>query len=143
MLILSLNCGSSSIKSALVDSDNARRLAAMRVEEVGRANCRLVTDEGERALGEEAGFEEATALLLREMRDAAAPHGAIEAVAHRIVHGGERFLHPARLDTEALRELDAVTQLAPLHNAPALRSVRAAMGELEALPHVGVFDTTF
>src|SRR5690606_21125395 len=57
--------------------------------------------------------------------------------------GGERFVQPTRLDEATLRELDAVAQLAPLHNLPALKAVRAAMRVLAQQPHVAVFDTAF
>src|SRR5690606_22104852 len=127
----------------LVDAARSHILAAARVEEIGGPACRLITPDGERALGGEVGFEEATRLLLEDMDGRAAEHGGLAAVAHRVVHGGERVGAPARLDGEALRALEELIPLAPLHNGPALRSVRAAMAVQGALPHIAVFDTTF
>jgi acetate kinase len=69
--------------------------------------------------------------------------GAVDAVGHRIVHGGPRFHEPVVIDdavTEGLRELSA---LAPLHNGPALRAVEGARRALPDVPHVAVFDTAF
>ena len=71
-----------------------------------------------------------------------APAG-IGAVAHRIVHGGRRLRDPVIVDDEVEAELAAVTELAPLHNAPALAALRRARAELPDLPHVAVFDTAF
>jgi acetate kinase len=70
------------------------------------------------------------------------PRG-VAAVAHRIVHGGERLVHPVVIDEAVSAELEALTELAPLHNRPAL----AALGDVRAafpdVPHVAVFDTAF
>ena len=65
------------------------------------------------------------------------------AVGHRIVHGGSRFVDPVLVDDEVVRGIEAVTELAPLHNAPALDALRRARTELPDLPHVAVFDTAF
>ena len=73
---------------------------------------------------------------------AAAPRD-VEAVAHRIVHGGERFREPVVIDDEVERELAALVDLAPLHNAPALTSLERARRALPDVPHVAVFDTSF
>jgi acetate kinase len=67
----------------------------------------------------------------------------VAAVAHRIVHGGARFREPVLVDDEVRRQLDALTELAPLHNAPALAALDDARRELPSVPHVAVFDTAF
>jgi acetate kinase len=64
-------------------------------------------------------------------------------VGHRIVHGGARFREPVLLDDVVVRELEALVELAPLHNAPALAAVRDARAALSGIPHMGVFDTAF
>jgi acetate kinase len=71
-----------------------------------------------------------------------APAG-LEAVGHRIVHGGERFRAPAVLDDAAVEALRGLSALAPLHNRPALRIVDEARERLPGVPHVAVFDTAF
>jgi acetate kinase len=71
-----------------------------------------------------------------------APAG-VEAVGHRIVHGGERFREPVLLDDSVLDELEELSALAPLHNAPALRLAREARRRLPGVPHVAAFDTAF
>jgi acetate kinase len=67
----------------------------------------------------------------------------VDAVAHRVVHGGERFREPVVIDDEVERGLAAVAELAPLHNRPALAAVEQARAALPDVPHVAVFDTAF
>jgi len=68
---------------------------------------------------------------------------AVDAVGHRVVHGGERFFDPVVIDDEVARELHALTELAPLHNAPALEALTKARAMFPAVPQVAVFDTAF
>jgi acetate kinase len=67
----------------------------------------------------------------------------VTAVAHRVVHGGQRFREPVLIDNEVERELAAAVELAPLHNAPALAAIEQARAALPSLPHVAVFDSAF
>jgi acetate kinase len=69
--------------------------------------------------------------------------GDLEAVGHRVVHGGERFREPALLDDETVAELEELSALAPLHNGPALRLAAEARRRFPDVPHVAVFDTAF
>jgi acetate kinase len=69
--------------------------------------------------------------------------GGLDAVAHRVVHGGPRFRAPELIDDEILREILALEPLAPLHNAPALKAIDEAQKAFPDLPHVAVFDTGF
>lgn len=71
------------------------------------------------------------------------PPGRVEAVAHRVVHGGPRFREPVLIDAEVERQLVEVTELAPLHNRPALDAIGEARRALPGVPHVAVFDTAF
>ena len=68
---------------------------------------------------------------------------ACDAVGHRIVHGGARFVEPVLVDDDVVKAIEAVTELAPLHNAPALDALRRAREALPDVPHVAVFDTAF
>ena len=88
------------------------------------------------SLVEADGTSEAVASL------AAAP-ADVDAVAHRVVHGGERFRDPVVIDDEIERELAALADLAPLHNHPALTAIESARRALPDVPHVAVFDTAF
>jgi acetate kinase len=114
--ILALNCGSSSVKCALFDGDV--RLFEARVEDAG------AVDE-----------------VLAKVR--AQSLAEPEAVVHRIVHGGERFVEPTRIDDSVLAALDELSRLAPLHNPPAVAALRRAREIYPRIPHVAVFDTAF
>jgi acetate kinase len=72
----------------------------------------------------------------------ALPEG-VEAVAHRVVHGGARFREPVVIDEDVLHDLDELAELAPLHNRPAIAAIGAARERLAGVPHVAVFDTAF
>ena len=65
------------------------------------------------------------------------------AVAHRVVHGGARFREPVLIDDDVLRALEGLSELAPLHNVPALTAIGEARRALPDVPHVAVFDTAF
>ena len=67
----------------------------------------------------------------------------LAAVAHRVVHGGARFREPVVIDDGVRQELEGLTELAPLHNAPALAAIDEARRALPDVPHVAVFDTSF
>ena len=67
----------------------------------------------------------------------------VAAVAHRVVHGGERFRAPVLIDDGVVAELERLTELAPLHNAAALEAIGKARAALPDVPHVAVFDTAF
>jgi acetate kinase len=67
----------------------------------------------------------------------------VVAVAHRVVHGGTRFRDPVLVDEEILQALEELSELAPLHNGPALAAIARARRVLPAVPHVAVFDTAF
>src|SRR6476619_595724 len=69
--------------------------------------------------------------------------GDVEAVGHRIVHGGARFKAPVVIDEEVKGEIADLALIAPLHNTPALRALEEARRVLPGVPHVAVFDTAF
>lgn len=142
MRVLTLNCGSSSIKTAVVDSRSGRRLFDARVENIGTGQCVLRMDGSMRSL-READADAGLHALLEEVRAAARRIGAVEAAAHRIVQGGPRLAQPALVTDEVLAQLDAAAFLAPLHNPPALAALRRARAELPQTPHVAVFDSGF
>jgi len=143
MRVLALNCGSSSVKCALVETEAGRRLFDARVEEIGRPACRLRVGDALVELGAGTTLESAVRRILAEVSAASAATGAAEALAHRVVHGGARLVRPTLIDDRTLAILDEVSALAPLHNPPAVAAIRIARQVLPALPHVAVFDTAF
>lgn len=142
MRVLVLNCGSSSVKSAAVDAITGRRSFAARVEDIGKESCQLRADEGSVGLGADVTFEKAIRAVLERAR-AHLSAEPIAAAAHRVVHGGSKFVQPTLIDESSLQSIDALSVLAPLHNPPAVAAIRIARELLPELPHVAVFDTAF
>ena len=122
-----VNSGSSSIKYQLVDLDSGEAVLGGIVERVGEPGSG-VPDHG-------AGLRGILAELGTEH--------PIDAVGHRVVHGGEQFTGPTIITDEVERGIDGLSPLAPLHNPANLQGIRAARAALPGLPHVAVFDTAF
>lgn len=143
MRVLTLNCGSSSVKSALFDSTTGRRLQEIRVENIGSDHVRLQVGEDVSELVAGGELQSAVDRLLAEYRGRESESTRPEAVAHRVVHGGEKFRDPTRIDASMLKDLEELNALAPLHNPPAIVAIRQARDAMPDIPHVAVFDTAF
>src|SRR5262245_43020081 len=83
------------------------------------------------------------AAIAQALDDASAQIADVVAVGHRVVHGGPRFVEPVVVDEDVVREIDALAELAPLHNEAGLAGIRAARQRLGDVPHVACFDTAF
>ena len=139
MDVLVVNCGSSSIKADILDADTGLRRVRARVQRLRTPQCSVTFDRGiEEPLGE-LDHEGALAIILERMLET----GAVSAVGHRVVHGGESFTAPTRVDHGVLEGLEALCDLAPLHNPNNLAGIRAARAALPDVVHVAVFDTAF
>ena len=143
MRILAINCGSSSIKSALIDAASGARLLDLRVTGIGEQGAVLRVDGVDRTLPACRDIGAAASAVLKEVRRRLGADAAIEAVVHRIVHGGERFRTPMLVDDGVTAELENLGRLAPLHNPPALATLQRARAAFSGVPHVAVFDTAF
>lgn len=143
MLIFALNCGSSSIKSELIDTSAGRRLLEMHVENLGSATCRLQVGADRTPLAADTDVDAGVRRLINELRSRCGDHERIAAVAHRFVHGGAKFISPVQIEDDVLRAIEALGDLAPLHNPVALAATRVARAELPEVQHVAVFDTAF
>jgi acetate kinase len=148
--ILVLNCGSSSLKYGLFDTDQPENSAHGQVERIGANGTRLTQHSAKGELARDlpqAGYAEAFAAMLGALTDKGAgvlrETGAISAVGHRVVHGGEKFTSATLVDNTVLTALDALSPLAPLHNPVNVEGIRQARRALPAVPHVAVFDTAF
>lgn len=147
MRVLTINCGSSTLKYELFDvADGERSLARGIVDRIGgRGSVELTEESGERTiqLAEVADHGEAALWAIRTLGSSGLLKD-IEAVGHRVVHGGARFSGPVLLDGEALAEIGALQEIAPLHNGPALAAVRAVREALgPEMPQAAAFDTAF
>jgi acetate kinase len=145
--ILVLNCGSSSLKYQLIDPESEAVLAKGLVERIGDANDGIVTHEvGDEEFSVTPKLPDHT-VALEVVFTMFSDHGPslddVAAVAHRTVHGGDRFAAPTVIDDEVLATLEELVPLAPLHNPAGIKGVRAALELLPNVPHVGIFDTAF
>lgn len=148
--ILTLNAGSSSVKFALFGGTQSppRRRISGGIEEMRGAPRFSARDAGGAVVaerkwpGESPSYEDLLKYLLGWIDDHLDGDG-LAAVGHRIVHGGDDFIHPARLDEASLAALDRLTPLAPLHQSHNLAPVRMIARHRPALPQIGCFDTAF
>ena len=151
MKILVLNCGSSSIKYKLFDMTTKEVLAQGGIEKIGSVGSflKLPLPNGEKKILEKdipehtAGIEFILNTLVSPEYGAIKSLDEINAVGHRMVHGGERFSESVLLNKEVLDAFIACNDLAPLHNPANLKGVNAVSAILPNVPQVGVFDTAF
>ena len=151
MKILVLNCGSSSIKYKLFDMTTKEVLAQGGIEKIGLVGSflKLTLPNGEKKILEKdipehtAGIEFILNTLVSPEYGAIKSLDEINAVGHRMVHGGERFSESVLLNKEGLEACIACNDLAPLHNPANLKGVNAVSAILPNVPQVGVFDTAF
>ena len=151
MKILVLNCGSSSIKYKLFDMTTKEILAQGGIEKIGLKGSflKLTLPNGEKVILNKdipehtVGVEFIFQTLTSEQYGALKSLKELDAVGHRIVHGGERFSESVILNKEALDAITACNDLAPLHNPANLKGVAGGAALLPGLPQVGVFDTAF
>ena len=142
--ILVINCGSSSIKFALVNEAQETFILSGLAERLGSPEAVLHWRLGEHkdslALPG-ADHRQALSHLLPIVQQAAA--GALHGIGHRVVHGGEHFSGASRLDASSLHSIRQIAPLAPLHNPANLQGIEAAMKLFPDLVQVAVFDTAF
>jgi acetate kinase len=151
MRILIFNCGSSSLKFELMEiryypgqQEDERRVARGAFEEIGpRAHFRLSDEGGHTLEGSEPMADHKTAAVRTIDWLGQIGCQTLDAVAHRIVHGGEQVTQPAIVTDAVIRALSEASQFAPLHNPPAISVLRAASEKLADTPAVIVTDTGF
>ena len=158
MNVLVLNCGSSSLKFQLIDTDLERAaagtdrvLAKGIVDDIGGAGILKLEAAGRPAVKESAEVLEHKIAVEKVVDWLCQPGGAglgsrddIHAVGHRVVHGGERFKASVRIDDAVLQGIEACFEMAPLHNPPNVKGYRAVRDLLgDGVPQVAVFDTSF
>jgi acetate kinase len=148
-----INCGSSSIKMEVFTVPELESIADALVERIGTTESRLrqrrTREDGSRReeihsrplADHQAGFEfilevNAQDRVIRE-------EGEVAAIAHRVVHGGDRFAAPTLIDDGVVAAIRDLIPLAPLHNPANLLGIEAARGRFPQAPHVAVFDTAF
>jgi len=145
MNILVLNAGSSTLKFRLLtlrDANDQTVVVDGIVDKLRTTQAGLeLTIAGRKPVRESVAAESATDAAAHAIR-VCEPYG-IEALGHRVVHGGSRFIEPARITAEVVRGIREVSSLAPLHNGNALAGIEAGIKLLPKIPAVAVFDTAF
>lgn len=151
MKILVLNCGSSSIKYALYNMDDKSVMTSGGAERVGLdgafVKVKLPNGEKKQIMHDIPEHTEGVKFIFSLLTDpeigVIKDLKEIDAVGHRMVHGGEKFNKSVLLTDEVLKAFEACTDLAPLHNPANLKGVKAVSELMPGLPQVGVFDTAF
>lgn len=151
MKVLVINCGSSSLKFQLINSEDESVIAKGLCERIGQEGSRLVYSpyEQDKIVLEEAmpTHKRAVELVINALTDKET--GVVEslsdvsAVGHRIVHGGEKFANSVVIDDEVIKAIEECNDLAPLHNPANLIGIRACKELMPKTPMVAVFDTAF
>ncbi len=151
MKVLVLNCGSSSVKYQLIDTDERRSLATGSVSRIGMTGAVLshrrydgdeVKLSGE-ILDHQVAIEYVLSILLSKNHGVLKDRSEIDAVGHRVVHGGEKFTGSVLITPDVLKMIRECIDLAPLHNPHNLRGINACLNLLPGTPQVAVFDTAF
>jgi acetate kinase len=151
MKILVLNCGSSSIKYQLFTMTDRVVIAKGGIEKLGmkgsflkhvRHDGQVVVFEGE-ILDHKIGVEYILGILTNKKHGCLKSLNELDAVGHRVVHGGEHFNTSVLLTEDVLVEITKCNDIAPLHNPPNLKGIRAIEELIPGIPQVGVFDTAF
>jgi len=151
MKIIVLNCGSSSIKYQLFDMTKKIAIAKGLVDKIGLHGSYIKHEnykgESVRLDGEIVdhliGIEYVLGILISKKRGSLKSFDEIDAVGHRVVHGGEKFQDSVVINDEVIEQIEEVVDLAPLHNPPNLKGILAIKELLPDVPQVGVFDTAF
>ena len=151
MKILILNCGSSSVKYQLMDMTERKALAIGSVERIGMRGAILnhLRHDGDKVkiageiIDHQMAIEFILGILLSPNHGVLKDRFEIQAVGHRVVHGGEKFTDSALINDDVMEELQDCVDLAPLHNPHNIKGIRACTRLLPNVPQVGVFDTAF
>ena len=151
MIVFVVNCGSSSIKYQLINMNGEKVLAKGLIERIGMDGSVLKhTPEGKYTVDinidvpdHNFGIKLAVDALVNPDYGVIKSMSEIDAVGHRVVHGGERFSDSVLVTPDVLEGIAACAELAPLHNPPNLNGVKACMALMPQVPQVVVFDTAF
>lgn len=151
MNILVLNCGSSSIKYQFIDTESKEPLAKGQVERIGMASAVLTHERQDKdkikivgeILDHTTAIEYVIAVLLSPNHGVIKDRKEIDAVGHRVVHGGETFSGSVLITDQVMQALIDNIELAPLHNPPNIKGIKATKEHLPDTPQCGVFDTSF
>lgn len=151
MIVFVVNCGSSSIKYQLINMEGEKVMAKGLIERIGMEGSILKhTPAGKYTIDinmeipdHKVGIKMALQALTSKDYGVISDMSEIDAVGHRVVHGGERFTDSVLITSDVLQGIEACSEIAPLHNPPNLYGINACMEIMRGTPQVAVFDTAF
>jgi acetate kinase len=145
-LVLVLNCGSSSIKFAVIDPITANNICAGIVQSIGSESANLIWKQNENKTQKnlpEINYQDALTTILNLICQDKALFSKICAIGHRVVHGGEYFTKSTIIDDKVLTAIKDCQSLAPLHNPANILGIQVTQKMFPLLPEIAVFDTAF
>ena len=147
MYVMALNCGSSSLKYQIFDTDTKSVIVGGTVEKIGFSDSFMTQKypdgKKERKDVEMKNHNEALGVVMSMLQSANIDTNAISAVGHRVVHGGEKYNCSIEITDADIKAIDELAKLAPLHNPANLAGIIALRAVLPNAKHVAVFDTAF
>ncbi|MDP5132897.1 MAG: acetate kinase [Paraglaciecola sp.] len=145
--VLVLNCGSSSIKFAIIDAANGEAPLQGIAENLAASHSQVRYTDGQNkhtiSLEEKADHKHALEAIGRILMQFTELRSSLVAVGHRVVHGGEKFTHSCLIDDRVKQAIGDMAQMAPLHNPAHVAGIESAQAAFAQLPQVAVFDTAF
>lgn len=149
MKILTINAGSSSIKSALFEKNKSlENIATFNVDGIGLKQCKFIFKSKTKNIGQYQtikNHEQAINLLLKTLKNTKLikDYNEIQAIGHRVVHGGEKYKTSIKLNAKIIKDIEKISFLAPLHNPANLQAINSCKKLLPKIPQVAIFDTAF
>ena len=151
MLVLVINCGSSSVKYNLIDTSDNKDVCRGLIERIGAVTSIVKHEPADKKHTKDTrvidnhsdAMQEIMTYLMSPDNGIISSPSDIKAVGHRVVHGGEMFSDSVLIDEDVLEAIEQAFDLAPLHNPPNHKGIQAAKQHLPDVPHVAVFDTAF
>lgn len=138
MHILTINCGSSSLKANVIDIKLEQSILEMRIEKMNESPLIKFNDEDFIEISAQNIIENALKLLKDKLTNI-----QLSGVGHRVVHGGNNYAQPVLINEEVVANIDKLSFLAPVHNPLNLKGIQEAQKIFTEIPHVAVFDTAF
>ena len=151
MKVFVLNCGSSSVKYSVFEMEKEKKLAFGTVEKIGTAEATIyhqklgnpAVSDSKLKLDYSEAMKRISGFLVDPKYGVMKDVDDLDAVGHRVVHGGDRFVQPVVIDKDVVQELIALFPLAPLHNPPNVKGIKWAQRLFPKAVQVAVFDTSF
>mgnify|MGYP000476330935 CR=1 FL=1 len=150
MKILVLNCGSSSLKYQVIEMNTEKTLVEGICDRIGMENSTITFKKSDDKITKELRFSnhkdaitEVLSLIKDEKIGIIKDLSEIDAIGHRVVHGGEIFKESAVIDDKVIEQIDECSEFAPLHNPAGIIGIEACKKVMPGKPMVGVFDTAF